>query len=220
MKPQAPIPDLPVLFEDDTLLVVNKPPGMLSQPGRVEPDSVLTRVLAHRSDIQGPALVHRLDMDTSGILLLAKTRSAHRNLQQQFEHRLIAKRYRAILTHAPDGLGGNVQLPLRLDIDNRPMQIVCSLHGKLSTTLWHRGDSADGRSVVLYPLTGRTHQLRVHMASSEGLGRAIVGDRLYGHSEPDASGGRLMLHADFLSFEHPGTAVLQCVECQAPFTDN
>lgn len=217
MQEQPLIPDLPVLFEDELVVVVNKPSGLLSQPGRIEPDSVVTRVLAHRSDIHGPALVHRLDMDTSGILLLAKTRSAHRSLQQQFERRMIAKRYQARLTHAPDGLGGSIQLPLRLDIDNRPSQIVCALHGKSSTTLWHKTGSADGRSVALYPLTGRTHQLRVHMASSQGLGIAIVGDRLYGHNNSGVSGQRLMLHADFLSFNHPATEDRLCVVCEAPF---
>jgi tRNA pseudouridine32 synthase/23S rRNA pseudouridine746 synthase len=211
------IPGLKVLFEDASVLLVDKPAGLLSQPGKVENDSVLTRVIRHREDLHGPVLVHRLDMDTSGILLLAKNRQAHRQLQQQFEHRLVRKRYRAVLDQPVDGLGGIVKLPLRLDIDNRPRQIVCPLHGKSSSTLWHRDVLGDGRILVLYPLTGRTHQLRVHMADPLGLGSAIVGDRLYGHNGNQAAANRLMLHAEFLSFEHPGTRKYLSVECKAPF---
>ena len=208
------IPGLTVVFEDDTLLIVDKPSGLLSQPGRTEPDSVLTRAQKARPEASGPMLVHRLDMDTSGLLILAKTRSAHRTLQQQFEHRQVSKRYRAILSREPQGMGGRIHLPLRLDIDNRPRQIVCASHGKPSTTIWRRDTVNNSRGVLLYPLTGRTHQLRVHMAHVQGLGIPIEGDRLYGKQSP-----RLLLHSDYLAFDHPNSGVRQFITSPAPFAD-
>lgn len=220
------IPELPVVFEDDALLLVNKPSGMLSQPGRNVDGSALTRVLESGRDLHGPVLVHRLDMDTSGLLLMAKSREVHRALQQQFEKRLVCKRYRALLEQPVSSLGGRIHLPIRLDIDDRPRQIVCYLHGKPSTTLWHRSNSADACAVTFYPLTGRTHQLRVHAASTQGLGVPIDGDRLYGQgrdSQENLSGPaivrktRMMLHADFLQFEHPVLQQRQSVCCPAPF---
>lgn len=224
-----PLPGLPIIFEDESIILVNKPSGMLSQPGRQESDSVLTRVLQGRPQISGSALVHRLDMDTSGLLLLAKNRTAHRVLQQQFEHRLIGKRYLARLCAIPGALGGRIHLPLRVDIDDRPRQIVCTEHGKVATTLWHRCGSRTPNHVWLYPLTGRTHQLRVHLAHPEGLGIAIEGDRLYQNHylpvddqgrpveasasrdgtlpESPAGVGQLKLHAQLLAFDHPQTGI-------------
>jgi len=225
-----PIPNLPVLFEDEHLLVVNKPSGMLSQPGKTEDGSVLTRVLDSARKLHGPILVHRLDMDTSGLLLLAKNRNVHRALQQQFEKRQVRKRYIARLEQATGALGGRIHLPLRLDIDNRPTQIVCHQYGKHSTTLWHRTDADDACAIALYPLTGRTHQLRVHTSSSQGLGIAIRGDRLYGTAArqlvqnssgtqpvPTLSEERLQLHADFIEFIHPERQLPQTVVSPAPF---
>lgn len=206
------IPGLPIVFEDDILLIVDKPSGMLSQPGRTEPDSVSTRVQESRPGASGPMLVHRLDMDTSGLLILVKTRSAHRILQQQFEHRRVSKRYRAILSREPQGMGGRVHLPLRLDIDNRPHQIVCATHGKPSTTIWRRDTVNNNCGVLLFPLTGRTHQLRVHMAHAGGLGIPIEGDRLYGTQST-----RLMLHSEYIAFDHPASGVRQRLTSLAPF---
>ena len=228
------IEGVPVVYEDDWLIVVDKPTGVLSQPGKSVHDSVLSRVLNSNRELHGPVLVHRLDMDTSGLLLLAKTRSVHRKLQQQFEHRQVVKRYQAVLEHPVVGLGGRVHLPVRLDIDDRPRQIVCTEHGKVSTTLWHRSNRQDARRVTFYPLTGRTHQLRVHAASALGLGKAIQGDRLYGTGVlPEHSGVlserqnssairsvktlRLMLHADYLRFQHPHSLQEHCIVCPAPF---
>lgn len=210
----APIEHLPVVYEDDAVLLVNKPSGMLSQPGKYEDGSALTRVISSDRELHGPILVHRLDMDTSGLLLMAKSRDVHRNLQQQFEKRQIQKRYRAVVRKAVSGIGGVIQLPIRLDVDNRPRQIVCHEHGKPSTTFWRRTHSHHAHGITLYPVTGRTHQLRVHAAALNGLGSAIVGDRLYGESEPTQ---RLMLHADYLSFLHPVSNQRQRVFCPAPF---
>ena len=210
------IPGISIIHEDNSVLVVDKPPGMLSQPGRTVNDSVLTRVLEARPDATGSVLVHRLDMDTSGLLVLAKNKSAHRHLQQQFEHRKVGKRYIA-KTQAkllPLSVGGRIHLPLRLNIDDRPHQIVCNKHGKPATTLWHRASSDTTGLLWLYPLTGRTHQLRVHLAHEAGLGAPIMGDRLYGTG---VVSGRLMLHAQYLAFDHPDCGVRQSFESPAPF---
>lgn len=211
------IPGVPVVFEDDSLIIVNKPAGLLSQPGKHINDSVSVRVAEAINSELEPVLVHRLDMDTSGLLMLAKNRDAHRTLQQQFEKREIGKRYRAVLTGVPEGVGGRIHVPIRLDIDNRPTQIVCYEHGKKATTVWHRDPGAGANSLVLYPLTGRSHQLRVHLADPAGLGIPIKGDRLYGKASHDRSTDRMMLHADFLSFNHPSTGIRCSVECPAPF---
>lgn len=208
------IPELPIVFEDSTLLVVDKPSGLLSQPGLTEPDSVLTRVQIARPEATGSMLVHRLDMDTSGLLILAKTRTSHRVLQQQFEHRRVSKGYRAILSRVPKSLGGRIHLPLRPNIDNRPQQIVCAMHGKPSTTIWRRDTNNHPCCVLLYPLTGRTHQLRVHMADAQGLGNPIEGDRLYG-----VASQRLLLHAEYVAFDHPLSGVRQSFTSIAPFVD-
>lgn len=211
---------IPIVYEDDSLILVNKPAGLLSQPGITLRDSVVSRIELAYKGICKPTLVHRLDMDTSGLMLLAKNRTAHRNLQQQFEHRKVSKRYRAVLEDQVDGQGGRIHLPLRLDIDDRPRQIVCYDFGKASTTVWHKDVNAQGNSVVLYPLTGRSHQLRVHLADPKGLGVPIKGDRLYGgasHAEP---GSRLLLHADFIAFDHPRTGGRVSFSCPVPFLNN
>ena len=208
---------LDICFEDDHLLVVNKPAGVLSQPGKTVDGSMATQIRDAYPHADGPMLVHRLDMDTSGLMVFAKTAGVHRDLQQQFEHRKISKRYTAVLTKSPDAVGGQISLPLRLDLENRPVQIVCFEHGKSAATLWTSvgGESTyqtDDARVYFTPITGRTHQLRVHAANIYGLNTPIVGDRLYGQ---EAS--RLMLHADRLGFWHPVTNERVQVISQAPF---
>lgn len=206
---------LNICFEDKDLLVVNKPSGVLSQPGKTIDGSIATQAKVEYPDATGSMLVHRLDMDTSGLLILAKSRQSHRHLQQQFEQRRIYKRYVAILSRTPAGVGGRIQLPLRLDIDNRPAQIVCFENGKTANTLWYRWESTEKSSitrVVFIPITGRTHQLRVHAAHSLGLNAPIVGDRLYG-----VESSRLMLHADQIAFTHPVTGQRIQLSCPAPF---
>lgn len=204
---------LDICFEDEHLVVVNKPSGVLSQPGKTMDGSIATLCKCAYPDVTGPMLVHRLDMDTSGLLVLAKSRSTHRHLQQQFEHRQVGKRYTAILSQEPAGMGGRIRLPVRLDIDNRPTQVVCFDHGKSAETVWHRfADKRLQTRVVFKPITGRTHQLRVHAAHPLGLNAPIVGDRLYGMES-----GRLMLHADKIAFTHPVTEQRVQVHCPAPF---
>ncbi len=209
----APV-GLSVLYEDDELIAIDKPSGLLSQPGRQVEDSVLVRVRAARPEATGSLLVHRLDMDTSGVLLLAKTPQAHAALQQQFEKRRVKKRYRALIDGDVAGTGGLINLPLRLDVDRRPFQIVCHDHGRAAVTAWKLIRRAAGQSLVLmYPQTGRTHQLRVHASDGCGLGFPVLGDRLYGES-----GDRLCLHAEQLVVEHPSRGEPVFLRSECPFT--
>ncbi len=192
-----------VVYEDAHLVVVCKASGFLSVPGRgpEKLDSVSERIrLAYPGCISHPA-VHRLDMDTSGLLLLARTAEAHRHLSIQFQKRTTEKRYIALLEGILATERGTIELPFRLDIDNRPYQIYDEVHGKIGITHWEKLEVSTGITRILFhPITGRTHQLRVHAAHPKGLGIPIVGDPLYGNGvEP----GKLKLHAAELAFHHP-----------------
>lgn len=201
MKSPQHVDDLEIVYEDDYLLLVNKPAEFLSVPGKNVYDSVYTRMEARYPEATGPLLVHRLDMSTSGLLLVAKTKNVHQKLQAQFIKRTITKRYEALLDGLLPSDSGIVNLPLRVDLDNRPQQLVCYEYGKKAVTKWEKVKEINGRTLVhFYPITGRTHQLRVHAAHSEGLNTPIVGDDLYG-----TRGERLHLHAAYLKFEHPVT---------------
>jgi tRNA pseudouridine32 synthase/23S rRNA pseudouridine746 synthase len=208
------------VFEDEWLLVVTKPPGLLSVPGRGHSlrDAVSTRLGARHPSATPPMLVHRLDLDTSGLLLAAKDGATYVALQRQFSERAVEKRYVAWLNGeiaSARGAAGSIELPLRVDVDDRPRQIFDPVHGKPSRTEWRIDRTALGCTrVLLFPRTGRTHQLRVHAAHPSGLGVAIVGDRLYGEGEPAE---RLLLHAESLAFEHPHTRRRICLDSPAPF---
>ena len=207
--------ELEIVFEDEWLLVVNKPAGMLSVPGKAEDrDSVYHRLKKKYPEATGPMIVHRLDMATSGLLLVAKTKKVHQDLQAQFANRSIKKRYVAVL----DGIvlserTGRIELPLCLNPLDRPRQIVSKEYGKEAITEYKIISESEKiideseRSIneprkytriVFYPLTGRTHQLRVHAAHPEGLGCPILGDELYGKKAD-----RLYLHAEYIEFRHP-----------------
>ncbi|MCE9576168.1 MAG: RluA family pseudouridine synthase [Deltaproteobacteria bacterium] len=204
-----------ILHEDAWLVVVDKPCGLLSVPGRSGAlrDSVLTRLRA-RLQADGPMIVHRLDLDTSGVMLVAKDAATHAALQQQFARRTIAKRYVAILEREVRGEHGTIDLALRVDLEDRPRQIVDAIHGKAAHTGWRVLARAGGRTrIELTPHTGRTHQLRVHAAHPQGLAAPIVGDRLYG----TVSAERLMLHAEALAFAHPHTGGTIAITVPAPF---
>ena len=204
---------LPVLYEDDVLIIVNKPAQFLSVPGKNIRDSVLTRWQEAYKDATGPLIVHRLDMSTSGIIMGAKTKEAHAFLQKQFENHTIKKRYVAILSGKPQEEKGFINLPLRVDLDDRPRQLVCFQHGKPASTYWKMISSQGQEArVYFFPVTGRTHQLRVHAAHKDGLGLPIKGDDLYG--DP---GDRLYLHAEQLEFIHPMTGKEIKIYCPAPF---
>ena len=192
---------LEIIYEDDALIVVNKPAEFLSVPGKEINDSIYTRIKEQYPDATGPLIVHRLDMSTSGILLLTKTKEANKVLQSQFIKRTIQKRYIALLDGDVLGDKGKINLPLRLDVNDRPKQLVCFEHGKNAQTIWEVINREQGKTrVYLYPITGRTHQLRVHAAHKKGLNHPILGDDLYGTKQD-----RLHLHAEFIAFSHPTT---------------
>ncbi len=199
------IGELEYIYEDDDIVIVNKPAGMLSVPGTDITDSVLTHLQQRYPEASGPLLLHRLDMCTSGLLLAAKHSRAHTHLQHQFENRSIQKRYVALLDthHLPQPIAdrGSISLPLRVNLDDRPRHQVCHTHGKPALTHWQviaRNDHTT--RVHFHPVSGRTHQLRIHAAHPQGLNAPITGDSLYGQP-----GERLMLHAEQLCFTHPIT---------------
>jgi tRNA pseudouridine32 synthase/23S rRNA pseudouridine746 synthase len=190
---------LTTVYEDDHLLVVNKPSEFLSVPGKTIQDSVFARIEQKYPLATGPLLVHRLDMSTSGLLLIAKSKEVHKKLQNQFLKRTISKRYIALLDGDLKEDKGEIKLPLRVDLDDRPRQLVCYEHGKRAETKYEVLERKDGKTrVYFYPITGRTHQLRVHAAHETGLNAPIVGDDLYGKRDR-----RLHLHAEYLKFYHP-----------------
>ncbi len=212
-KPLAHADDaLPVIHRDPRFLVLNKPSGMLSVPARDESvtDSLLARVRATHPQAM---TVHRLDLDTSGLLLVALDEDTYRALQRQFLERTVHKQYVAVLSRELAEDEGTIELPLRVDLEQRPRQVVDFTHGKSAVTRWKVLSRSNGRTrVAFFPITGRTHQLRVHAAHRDGLNAPIVGDRLYG--EPSA---RLLLHAEVLSFRHPVTGEVLTVTAPAPF---
>ena len=205
---------LDIIYEDDYLLIVNKPAGMLSVPGKETADSVYSRIRHLYPDATGPLVVHRLDMATSGLLLIAKTKEVHQNLQAQFSNRSIKKRYTALLEGIVSDEEGTIDLPLCLNPLDRPRQIVDKEHGKPAITRYRVLARTESQTLVaFYPLTGRTHQLRVHSAHSLGLHCPIKGDELYG-SKAD----RLYLHAESLEFTHPVSKEKVTIEVKADFT--
>jgi tRNA pseudouridine32 synthase/23S rRNA pseudouridine746 synthase len=191
--------DVQVVYEDAAVLVVDKPSGMLSVPGRIDAPSVQQLLAARYGEVFMP---HRLDMDTSGLLVVARNVDAYKQLQSQFYARTIYKRYMALLDgYLPVGRRGTISLPMRPDPLDRPRQVVDYVHGKQAVTDYEVLSNDAGRTLVsLIPHTGRTHQLRVHCAHPDGLGLPIVGDPLYGRKAR-----RLCLHAAELAFTHPVT---------------
>ncbi len=203
-----------VRFEDDWLIVVDKPSGLLSVPGRyrANQDSVLRRLQLGRPDVAWRS-VHRLDQDTSGLLVVAKDATTAKQLQQQFQTGNVTKYYEAILASVISEISGTIRLPLALDETRRPYQIVDRQRGKPSQTRYCViGAMTSATRIEFQPVTGRTHQLRVHAAI--GLGAAIVGDRLYGQA---SEGERLHLHAKSIQFLHPVTAIMISVVSPVPF---
>lgn len=190
-----------LLYEDADILVINKPDELLSVPGIKNQNSVFTQAQKICPEISGPVMVHRLDFATSGIMVLSKHKKAHQHLQNQFAKYKIFKRYVAKLDGHIDAKNGVIELPLRGDLYDRPRQLVCFDYGKLAVTKYEVVEVNNNvTTVFLYPQTGRTHQLRVHMAHPQGLDCAIVGDNLYGQNAD-----RLYLHANQLKFVHPTT---------------
>ena len=207
MASSAPADDLQVLYADDALLVLDKPPGLLSVPGRGADKQDCLSARAQRL-FPDALVVHRLDMATSGLLLMARGAAAQRSLSQAFASRKVHKRYEAVvdgLLAAPAQTSGVIDLPISLDWPNRPRSIIDPLHGKPSVTRWRvlSHDVANQTTrLELEPVTGRSHQLRVHLLA---LGHAIVGDALYGSERVQAMSQRLLLHASVIELAHPLT---------------
>lgn len=192
---------LNVIFEDEWLIVVNKPAGMLSIPGKLSSDSLQERVQRLRPSEEPPMIVHRLDMATSGLLIFAKTKEVHKRMQALFKTHDIKKQYTAILDGEIQINSGEIRLPLILNPKERPLQMVSHTHGKPAITRFEVVSCSEGKTRVhFYPITGRTHQLRIHAAHPEGLNTPILGDTLYG-----TPADRLYLHAETLDFTHPIT---------------
>jgi tRNA pseudouridine32 synthase/23S rRNA pseudouridine746 synthase len=191
--------ELAIVYQDTDILVVNKPAEFLSVPGRNIEDSVYSRIKSQFPQASGPIIVHRLDMSTSGLLIIALNKVAHKALQKQFIERTIEKRYVALVNGNIVAESGSIDLPLTLDFDDKPRQMVCYLHGKHALTTWRVLERKNNITRLhLFPKTGRTHQLRVHCAHEMGLNMPIVGDDHYG-----LKANRLHLHAEYLSFCHP-----------------
>jgi tRNA pseudouridine32 synthase / 23S rRNA pseudouridine746 synthase len=205
--------EIEIVYEDDLLLVINKPAEFLSVPGKTIFDSVYERMKIKFPTATGPLIVHRLDMSTSGLMLIAKTKEVNKFLQRQFIKRTIKKRYVALLEGIISEEEGAIDLPLRVDLDDRPRQLVCYEYGKPAQTKWKVISRSDNQTRVhFFPLTGRTHQLRVHAAHSLGLNTPIVGDDLYGNKAD-----RLHLHAASIEFMHPVSREIMKVEIEADF---
>lgn len=202
-----------ILFEDQWLLVLHKPEGVLSVPGKSEEQSIYSLLRARYPEATGPLVVHRLDMATSGLLLAAKTQEVHRHIQAQFENRSIKKRYIALLDGILSEEEGVIDLPICPDYLDRPRQMVNEELGKTAITRYQVMDRKNGQTrIAFFPLTGRTHQLRVHAAHPLGLNCPIVGDELYGRKAE-----RLYLHAEYLEFIHPVSGQRMVIEKKAEF---
>jgi tRNA pseudouridine32 synthase/23S rRNA pseudouridine746 synthase len=213
MLEQASVKEIPVIYEDDYLLLVNKPPEFLSVPGKELKDSVYERMRLKYPNASGPLLVHRLDMSTSGLLLIAKSEEIYKHLQSQFIRRIVKKSYIALLDGIVNQTEGDISLPLRVDLEDRPKQLVCYEHGKNAYTKYKILGIESGKTrIQFFPITGRTHQLRVHAAHHLGLNCPIIGDDLYG-----TKGERLCLHAQWIQFKHPITKEIVEFSCEPEF---
>lgn len=203
-----------ILYHDHRLLVIDKPTGLLSVPGigPQKQDCLIARV---RKTYLEARIVHRLDRDTSGVIVLALDAEAHRQLSIQFQEREVHKTYRAVVSGVMEQDEGEIDLPIRKDLDDPPRQMVDHAQGRAAFTRWRvleRG--ADRTSLELTPLTGRSHQIRVHL---KAIGHPILGDDLYAPPETQGLADRLMLHAHTLTIVHPETAAPMTIEAPCPF---
>lgn len=213
LKNPAEGKEIEIIFEDEHILVINKPAEFLSVPGRYIKDSVAQRMKEKFPNATGPLIVHRLDMSTSGIMLIAKSLEVHKFLQSQFIKRTIKKRYVALLEGIVNEKEGIVDLPLRTDWNERPKQLVCYESGKSAQTKWKVIERKNQQTRIhFFPNTGRTHQLRVHAAHPLGLNLPIFGDDLYGTKSK-----RLCLHAEWIEFVHPISREVKSVTVEAEF---
>jgi len=199
------------LYLDEHIVVINKPPGLLSVPGLYNKDSAYGRLAEQYSELH---IVHRLDMDTSGIIVYARNKPSLTAIQQQFEKQLTRKVYEAVLIGNLKGNQGCVNLPICVDWKHRPLQQISHTQGRYALTRWKKLDMHDNRTrVELFPKTGRSHQLRIHM---QQLGHPIVGDVFYAGEEARQE-KRLLLHARELDFAHPVSGEKMEIRCQPDF---
>ena len=202
-----------IVYEDDDLVAVNKPAGMLSVPGKAPITNVYETIQALYPNATGPMLLHRLDMSTSGVLLFAKTKEAHKTLQQAFVHQEIQKSYIALLENPIENDQGTIDFPMCLNPFDRPRQKLDRAYGRQAITEYKVIETTpEYTRIAFYPITGRSHQLRVHAAHKLGLASPIIGDELYGHAGP-----RLYLHAQSLTFTHPTTGETVTITAPCPF---
>lgn len=210
-----PLSEIPVLYVDRQLLVVNKPTLLLSVPGRAEDnkDSLILRL--QQNGYPEALIVHRLDWETTGLMVLARSPAVHAELSRLFRQRQVQRCYHALCWGALPADAGQIELPMRYDPPNKPRQTLDWVHGKPALTFWQRLEQhASYSRVKLTPHTGRSHQLRVHLNS---LGCPILGDPLYAHPEALQAAPRLCLHATELAFAHPADGRLLQFHCPAPF---
>lgn len=203
-----------ILHHDDRILVIDKPAGLLSVPGiGPEKQDVLATRAADR--FPGARIVHRLDRDTSGVIIMARDAEAHRQLSIQFQERQVEKRYIAVVAGVVEHDEGEIDLPIRKDLDDAPRQIVDHERGRWAITNWRvLGRDTDRSRLVLTPITGRSHQLRIHLRE---IGHPILGDDLYAPPHVRRLADRLLLHAESLRIVHPETAAPMTFEARCPF---
>ena len=203
-----------ILHRDERIIVLNKPAGLLSVPG-IGPEKADCLAARIAAAFPGARIVHRLDRDTSGVIVMALDAEAHRQLSVQFQDRLVEKKYIAIAAGVIERDEGSIDLPLRKDLDDPPRQIIDHEHGRPAVTRWRVLERGTDRTrVELSPRTGRSHQLRLHLKT---LGHPILGDDLYAPPDVLAMADRLMLHALSLSIVHPATADLRTFQAPCPF---
>ena len=204
---------LNIVYEDQWLLIINKPAGMLSVPGKERQTSIYDLARKAYPEADGPMIVHRLDMATSGLLIIAKDKKTHQHLQAQFKNRSIRKKYIALLDGIVPEDEGAIELPLCPNPLDRPRQMVDTQYGKPAITYYQVLERTDKYTrIAFYPHTGRTHQLRVHAAHPSGLHCSIIGDELYGKKDK-----RLYLHAESIEFTHPVNGQSMCITEKADF---
>lgn len=210
-----PLSSIKIIYQDPAFLIVNKPPYLLSVPGRAEDnkDCLITRL--QQNGYPEALIVHRLDWETSGLMVIARDKDSHRELSRQFQDRETSKAYTALCWGIPSLDSGSIDLPLRYDPDNKPRHIVDYQYGRYALTFWRVLERHNNYSrLELTPITGRSHQLRVHLLS---IGHPILGDKLYAHEEALEAQSRLCLHATELSITHPTTKERLFFENTAPF---
>lgn len=207
--------EIDVLLHDDDIIVINKPSGLLSVPGRYQPDCAVSRLEQQFGQI---LVIHRLDMDTSGILVFARHKTAQAHIQRQFEHQTTRKLYEALVYGRVRGNNGCINLPIIVDWPNRPLQMISHTQGRYALTRWQKlAEEGNNSRLRLLPKTGRSHQLRIHM---QQIGHPIVGDSLYADQallQQERANPRLCLHARELDFNHPVRDERLKIRCPPPF---